>query len=285
MNVLSLHALIATGQAGLAASTAALAALGHTTWAVPTALFSNHPAQGAFAGRMLPTEAVSELLAGIAARGSLAECAAVAAGFLGTPETAALLLDAVERVKTANANALFLCDATIGEAGRVALRPGMPEFYRDRALGRTDLLVVNGFTLAFLTGASPTSMAEATAAAQELRGKLRPGGPRAVLAMGLDLAFLPQQSAVLLAHQAGALAVATPLLAAPPPGVADVLAGLLLGHWLNAAAPAEALSRAVSAAHALADAAVAAGQAELPLVAQAGLLAAPPLLWPAETVG
>jgi len=144
---------------------------------------------------------------------------------------------------------------------------------------------VNGFTLAFLTGATPSSMAEATAAAQELRGKLRPGGPRAVLAMGLDLAFLPQQSAVLLAHQAGALAVATPLLAAPPPGVADVLAGLFLGHWLNAAPPAEALSRAVSAAHALADAAVTSGQAELPLVSQAALLAAPPLLWPAEAVG
>lgn len=284
MNVLGVHALIATGQVGLAASVATLAALGHVTWAVPTALFSNHPSQSGFAGRMLPTEAVSELLGGIATRGNLGSCAAILAGFLGTAETGTALLDVVERVKTANSAALFLCDATIGDAGRVALRPGMPEFYRDRALGRIDVLVVNGFTLAFLTGSPPGSLAEAAAAATALRARLRPGGPRAVLAAGLDLPFLPQQSANLLVHQAGAVAVATPLIQAAPPGATDVLAALLLGRWLNADAPAEALSRAVSSVHALLDRAATDGLSELPLVAHEAVLTEAPLVWPAEAV-
>lgn len=283
-SVLSLQSWVAYGHVGNAAALPCLQALGHEVWAVPTVLFSNHPGLGGFTGRVLPAEEVGEIISGIAARGVLGQCAAVLSGYLGAAETGAVLLDAVERVKTANPQALFLCDPVMGEAGRVFVRQGIPEFFRDRALGRVDILAPNAFEFAYLSGAAPASLAEAMDAAHELRARLRPGGPRMVLVAGLEVAALPQQSATLLVHEAGAVAVATPRLAVPP-GAGDALSALFLGHLLAGLAPEAAVSRAASAVHALADAALAAGHAHLALAGAQAVLAAPAQLWPAEALG
>jgi pyridoxine kinase len=284
MNVLSIQSWVAYGHVGNAAAIPSLNALGHTVWAVPTVIYSNHPGHGGFTGRVLPAEEVSDLLAGIAARGVLGGCAAVLSGYLGALETGPAVLEAVERTKTANPRALYLCDPVIGEAGRVFVRQGLAEFFRDRALGRADILTPNAFELAFLSGVLPGSLTEAAAAASDLRAKLRPGGPRMVLVSGLELASMPQQLATLLVHEKGAAAVATPRIAAMPPGSGDALAALFLGALLSGAPPEEAASRAASSVHALAEQAAAEGLADLPLVSARQALAQPPMLWPAEAV-
>jgi pyridoxine kinase len=284
MNVLSIQSWVAHGHVGNAAALPCLHALGHVVWAVPTVVFSNHPGLGGHAGRVLPAEELAELLAGLAARGTLGTCAAVLSGYLGAAESGPAVLDAVERVKTANPRALYLCDPVIGEDGRVFVRAGIPEFFRDRALGRADIIAPNAFELAFLTGASPGSLAEAAAAAAELRPRLRPGGPRMVLASGITVPAMPQQSVTLLAHDGGTLSVATPRQAAPLPGTGDALAALFLGNLLSGHAAGDALSRAASAIQAVSERAVESGAADLPLVAARAALAEPPVLWPAEPV-
>ena len=283
MNVLSIQPWVAQGHVDTGATIACLNALGHEVWAVPTGVFSNAEGPGGSTGRALPAELVGELLAGIAARGRIADCAAVLSGNLGAAETGAVVLDAVERVKTANPRALYVCDPEIGIGGRIYVQPGIPEFLRDRALGRADILTPNAFELSMLSGVTPGSLSEAAAASGELRARLRPGGPRMVLVAGLDLPFLPQQTATLLAHEKGAAAVATPRVAAPP-GTGDALVALFLARLLEGVAAEAALSFATSAVHALAEKAAAEGLPDLPLVAARALLLEPPMHWPAEPV-
>jgi pyridoxine kinase len=283
MNVLSIQPWVAQGYVDTGATIACLNALGHEVWAVPTGVFSGTEGPGRSTGRALPADQVADLLAGIAARGRLGECAAVLSGNLGAAETGAVVLDVVERVKTANPRALYICDPEIGIGGRIYVAPGVPEFLRDRALGRADILAPNAFELSVLAGVTPGSLSEAAAAAGELRAKLRPGGPRMVVVAGLDLPFLPQQTATLLVHEKGAGAVATPRFAALP-GTGDALVALFLGKLLDGAAPEAALGHAASAVYALAEHAAAAAVPELPLVTQRSALIDPPMLWPVEPV-
>jgi pyridoxine kinase len=284
MIVLSIQPWVVQGLVDTGASMVCLHALGHEVWGVPTGIFSNPDGPGGSSGRVMPAEQVAELLAGVVARGRLAECAAVLSGNLGAAETGGVVLDAVERVKTANPRALYACDPEIGIGGRIYVQPGIPEFLRDRALGRADILTPNAFELSVLAGVTPGSLSEAAAAAGELRAKLRPGGPRMVLVAGLDLAFLPQQTATLLVHEKGAAAVATPRVASAPPGTGDALVALFLGRLLDGTPAEAALSHAASAVHALTERAAADATADLPLVAARTLLLEPPLLWPAEAV-
>ncbi len=283
MNVLSIQPWVARGLVDSGASIACLNALGHEVWAVPTGLYSGPEGASTATGRALGADQVGELLAGIVKGGHVADCAAVLSGNLGAAETGAVVLDVVERVKTANPQALYLCDPEIGIGGRVYVQPGIQEFLRDRALGRADILAPNEFELTLLAGVTPASLSEAAAAAGELRAKLRPGGPRMVLVAALDLASLPQQTATLLVHEKGAAAVATPRLDLPS-GTGDALAALFLGRLLSGAAAEAALSHAASAVHALAERAAAAGRADLPLVGERTLLVEPPVMWPAEAV-
>lgn len=283
MNVLTIQPWVAQGHVETGATIACLTTLGHEVWAVPTGVFSNTEGLGGATGRTLPADLVGELLAGIAARAKLADCAAVLSGNLGAAETGAVVLDAVERVKTANPRALYVCDPEIGIGGRIYVQPGIPEFLRDRALGRADILAPNAFELSVLSGASPGSLSDAAAACAELRAKLRPGGPRMVLVGGLDLPFLPQQTATLLAHEKGAAAVATPRAVAPP-GTGDALVALFLARMLEGKEPEAALSYATSVVHALADQAEKERLPDLPLIAARALLLEPPMLWPAEPV-
>lgn len=283
MIVLSIQPWVARGLIDSGATIACLNALGHEVWAVPTGVYSSPEGASAATGRALAADQVGELLAGIIRGGHVADCAAVLSGNLGAAETGAFVLDVVERVKTANPRALYVCDPEIGIGGRIYGQPGIQEFLRDRALGRADIVTPNAFELSLLAGVTPTSLSEAAAAAGELRAKLRPGGARMVLVAGLELAFLPQQTATLLVHEKGAAAVATPRLDLPL-GAGDALAALFLGRLLDGAAPEAALSHAASAVHALAERAAASGRADLPLVGERAMLIAPPVLWPAEAV-
>lgn len=283
MNVLAIQPWVARGHVDAAATMACLHALGHEAWAVPTGIYSTPEGTAAGTGRVLPTDQVGELLAGIVARGRLAECAAVFTGNLGSAATGEAALAVVERVKTANPQALYLCDPELGVSGRVYGRPGIQDFLRDRALGRADIVTPNAFELSLLTGAAPASLSEASAAAAGLSARLRPGGPRMVLVMGLELAALPQQTVTLLVRDKKAAAVVTSRLDLPL-GTGDALAALFLGRLLDGAAAEAALCHAASAVHALAERAAATARADLPLVSERAALIEPPVLWPAEPI-
>ena len=76
---------------------------------------------------------VAELIRGVEERGAFARCDAVVSGYLGEAGTAAVVLDAVRRIRAANSRLVYCCDPVIGEThAGIYVRPGVPEAIRDR---------------------------------------------------------------------------------------------------------------------------------------------------------
>ncbi|MGB8843157.1 MAG: pyridoxal kinase PdxY [Aliidongia sp.] len=280
MSILTIQSAVAYGHVGNSAAVFALQRLGFEAWAVNTVQFSNHPGYGAWRGRVAPADEVAAVIQGIAERGVLPGCRAVLSGYLGDPALGAVVLDAVAQVKAANPAALWCCDPVIGDVGTgIYVRPGIAEFFRDRALEAADLLTPNVFEAEFLTGRRIDSLEDALAACAALRAR----GPRLVLLTSLCRTGPEGERIGLLASSAaGAWLVETPLLPLTANGAGDAVAALFLGHWLSRGDIAAALEAAASAIHAVLNQTLASGEREIQLIAAQDTLAAPPERFPAR---
>jgi pyridoxine kinase len=278
MSILSFQSAVALGYVGNSGAAFALRRLGHEVWPVDTVSFSNHPGHGGFRGRVTPAGDMHELVRGLAERGVLGRCQAVLSGYLGAAEQGRAVIAAVAEVKAANPKALFLLDPVIGDHGRVYVRPGVPEFLRDEALPRADILTPNQFELEFLTGRKTTDTASALAAAATLRR-----AARLVVATGLSLSDLGTDVvAVLVVSDQGRWRIAAPLRDHPAYGAGDVFTAVLLGRLLSGNAPPNAAAHAASAVHALVARGVARGGPDLALVEGQDDLLRPPVVFRAE---
>ena len=273
MNILSIQSQVAWGHVGNAAAVFPLQRLGAEVWAVPTVLFSNHPGHGGFRGQAVAPALIRDLVAGLAERGALPGCDAVLAGYLGSLETGAAVLEAVALAKAANPAAWF------GDAGRVYVRAGIPEFLRDQALPRADLATPNQFELEWLTGQAVATLAEAKAALARLQAM----GPRCVLATSLTLADTPPDSLDLLAAEAGTCwRLRVPRMPQHFSGAGDTIAALFLFHRLASGSVRVALEAAASSVHGLLRRTAEAGATELLTVTAQEEFVAPRVLFRAE---
>src|SRR3954447_25519358 len=103
--VLSIQSHVAYGHAGNAAATFPLQRRGIEVWPVHTVQFSNHTGYGQWRGRVFDGPFVAEVVEGIADRGVLGGCDAVLSGYLGSPDIAHAVVDAVATVRAANPGA------------------------------------------------------------------------------------------------------------------------------------------------------------------------------------
>jgi len=279
MNILSIQSQVAWGHVGNAAAVFPLQRLGAEVWAVPTVLFSNHPGHGGFRGQPVAPALIRDLVAGLAERGALPGCDAVLAGYLGSLETGAAVLEAVALAKAANPAAWFCLDPVIGDAGRVYVRAGIPEYLRDQALPLADLATPNQFELEWLTGQAVATLAEAKAALARLQAM----GPRCVLATSLALADTPPDSLDLLAAEAGACwRLRVPRMPQHFSGAGDTIAALFLFHRLALGDARLALEAAASSVHGLLRRTAEAGATELLTVAAQQEFVAPSRRFSAE---
>ena len=156
VEVLSIQSSVAFGHVGNSAAVFPMQRLGHEVWPVITVHFSNHTGYGAWRGPLLDPADVREVIAGIDDRGALGGVDAVLSGYQGDPAVGAVILDAVARVKSLNASAVYCCDPVMGDVGRgMFVRPGIPEFMRDTVVPAADILTPNHFQLDFPPG-TPT---------------------------------------------------------------------------------------------------------------------------------
>ncbi|TDH60205.1 pyridoxal kinase PdxY [Dankookia rubra] len=280
MNILSIQSWVAYGHVGNASAVFPLQRLGAEVWAIHTVQFSNHPGYGAWRGQVLPAALISDCVEGIAERGVLGQCDAVLTGYVGDAATGAAILDAVARVKAANPAALWCCDPVIGDAGPgVYVRTGIPEFFRDRALGLADIATPNQFELEWLTGRPIARLEDARAAVAALQA----GGPRCVLLTSLRTAETPADSIDLLAAEGGAAwRVRTPLLPIAANGAGDAIAALFLFHRLRSGSARVALECAAASIHGLLRRTAEAGARELLTVAAQEEFVAPGTVFAAE---
>ncbi|MFU8872862.1 pyridoxal kinase PdxY [Micromonospora sp. SL4-19] len=274
MKILSIQSSVAYGHVGNSAAAFPLQRLGHEVWPVLTVHFSNHTGYGAWRGPLLAPADVAEVIEGIADRGVLGSADAVLSGYQGDPAVGAVILDAVDKVKAANPNAVYCCDPVMGDVGRgMFVRPGIPEYMRDVVVPRADIITPNQFELDFLASRKTNSLTELLAAVDVVRET----GPRHVLVTSVLHGDVPEGSLEVVAvSDEGAWAVTTPLLPINPNGGGDVTAALYLAHLWTTGAPATALERTIASVFAVLDATLAAGTREIQLIGAQDAIAEPP---------
>lgn len=281
--ILTIQSWVAYGHVGNAAAMLPLQLLGFETWAVNTVQFSNHPGHGAWRGRVGTPEESREIVQGIEALGVFPHCAAVLSGYLGDAGLGAVVLEAVAAVKRANPAALWCCDPVMGDVGDgFYVRPGLPEFFRDRATGLADIVTPNQFELEFLAGRTVATLDDARAACAVIRAR----GPKIVLVTSLRRSEAPSGRIEMLAASAdGAWLVETPLLPIQVNGAGDAMAALFLGNFLKTRVVERALAEAAASLYGVLDATHRLGEREIQLVAAQDELVRPSRVFPVRRVG
>ncbi|MGE4371577.1 MAG: pyridoxal kinase PdxY [Xanthobacter sp.] len=265
MNILSIQSHVAYGHVGNASAVFPLQRLGVEVWPIHTVQFSNHTGYGAWRGLVFDASIIGELVEGIAERGVLARCDGVLSGYMGAADIGDAILAAVARVRAANPNADYCCDPVIGDVGRgIFVRPGIPEFMREKAVPAAEVITPNQFELEYLSGHSIADLSDAVAACNALHRL----GPRVILVTSLHTRETPAGMIDLLASgPEGRFLVRTPKLNVAPNGAGDAIAALFYFHCKRTGSTAEALSAAASSIFGLLAQTERAGSRELLLVA------------------
>lgn len=285
MTILSIQSHVAYGHVGNAAAVFLLQRLGLEVWPVMTVQLSNHTGYETARGEAFPAPQLAEVIRGIAERGAFGGCQAVLSGYLGDPAVGSVVLDAVAQARAANPQALYCCDPVMGDRGRgLYVQPEVPDFFREQAVPRADLVTPNLFELELLTGRPTETPEQILAAARELLAL----GPGTVLVTSLQHPDPDTDSIGMLAVTAEtAYRVSTPRLVLDPipNGAGDSVAALFLGYLLRGCGVETALANAAAAIFAILLETEAAGTRELQLVAAQNAVIAPDTTFTVERLG
>lgn len=282
MNILSIQSHVAYGHVGNASAVFPMQRLGVEVWPIHTVQFSNHTGYGSWKGRVFDGPAIEELVEGIAERGVLGRCDGVLSGYMGSADIGNAILSAVERVRALNDKSLYCCDPVIGDVGRgVFVRPGIPEFMRDKAVPEADIVTPNHFELDYLSGQTTTTLADIKAAI----GTLHRMGPRAVLVTSVETKETPADSIDLVAGEGGRFwRVRTPKLSLSVNGAGDAIAALFFVHYARSNSVATALTEASASVYGLLKRTEETGSREILTIAAQDEFVAPTHRFPAEEI-
>jgi pyridoxine kinase len=274
VNILSVQSSVAYGHVGNSAAVFPLQRIGVEVWPVNTVQFSNHTGYGKWRGAVLPVEVVRDVLAGIEERGLLPVCDGVLSGYLGDAELGEAILGTYERVKRANPNATYCLDPVMGDTGRgFFVRPGIPEFMRDRALPVATLITPNQFELEFLSGIAVRDLQATLAAVKALQVR----GPSVVLVTSLCREDgRTDEIEVLAADLETACVITTPKLPIVVNGAGDATAALFYAHWLRTRSISVALELTINAVFAVLEKTAVDGAREIQLIGAQDAIANPP---------
>jgi len=273
VSILSIQSLVAYGHAGNSAALFPLQRLGKVVWPVMTVHFSNHTGYGDWRGPLLTSQDIAEVIRGVEERGALGQCEAVLSGYQGAEDVGAVILDAVSRVKGHNPEAIYCCDPVMGDVGRgMFVRPGIPEFMRDRVVPAADVVTPNHFELDFLAGTTSSTLSGLLKAADRVRAC----GPAVVLVTSTTLEDTPEEALDMIAvSDEGAWRTRTPRLSVSPPGAGDLTAAVFLANVLDRHPLPVALARTTSSVFAIVEATDRAGEREMRIVQTQDRLADP----------
>jgi pyridoxine kinase len=274
MAILSIQSSVAYGHVGNSAAVFPLQRIGVEVWPVMTVHFSNHTGYGAWRGMVLPAETVNDVIRGIEECGVFSECEGVLSGYMGDAAIGEAILDAYTRVKRANPRAVYCCDPVMGDAGRgFFVRPGIPEFMRDRA--------VPAATVEYLSDCLVTDLDSALASVKRVMAL----GPKVVLVTSLTRGRKDSDCVEMLAvDKSAAFLIETPLLPVTVNGAGDMTAGLFFAHWLRSGSIQTALDLTTAAVFAVLQATADAGAREIQLIAAQEAIANPPLRFKATQI-
>ena len=262
--ILSIQSHVAFGHVGNTAAVFPLQRMGHEVIAINTVQFSNHTGYGDWTGQVFTADHIEDLLNGLEGRGVFPRVDGFLTGYLGDASIGEIILQVAARMPQAT----WLCDPVMGDTGRgFFTRPGIPEFFKDRALPAAKIITPNQFELEYLSGCAIKTLADAKAAC----AKLHQNGPEIILVTSLltnETKF--DEIAMLVSHKNGAVyQVTTPMLDLDPApnGAGDCTAALFLGHSLAGEPLDRALGLTGASIFKLFEATKKAGTRELALIA------------------
>ena len=226
---------------------------------------------------MFDASLIGDVVAGIAARGVLGECAGVLSGYMGGADIGGAILEAVATVKRANPSARYCCDPVIGDVGRgIFVRPGIPEFMKEKAVPAADVITPNQFELDYLSGRESMTLSAARDAVKALHDL----GPRAILVTSLHTEETPADALDMLASdETGMYLVRTPNLPLSVNGAGDAVAAMFFAHYLRGGNIADALAHAASSIFGVLTKTAEAGAREIQIIAAQDEIVSPSRLF------
>ncbi|AAU37412.1 MULTISPECIES: pyridoxal kinase PdxY [Basfia] len=246
-NVLSIQSHVVFGYAGNKSATFPMQLMGVDVWALNTVQFSNHTQYGKWTGMVIPKEQIGEIIRGIDEIGELKNCNAVVSGYLGSAEQVDEIIKAVEKVKSLNPQALYLCDPVMGHPDKGCIvADGVKEGLINLAVSHADILTPNLVELREISGLPVENFEQAIEAVKVIRAK----GPKTVLIKHLSkVGKYADKFEMLLANDEGIWHLTRPLytFAKEPVGVGDLTAGLFLANKVNGKSDLEAFEHMANA--------------------------------------
>ncbi|MEQ1716669.1 MAG: PfkB family carbohydrate kinase [Hyphomicrobium sp.] len=263
--ILVISSFLAHGAIGLGVINPAFRALGHTIFAVPAVVLSNHPRHVHVAKAEIPPDALSRMIAALDGNGWLEDLDAVLTGYLPSSAHVSAARDAVLLVRRRSPMAIYVCDPVLGDdPDGLYIAADAAAAIRDRLLPIASAATPNRFELAWLTGEPVTTPAEAVGAALRL-------GPAVVAATSIPQG--ESELATLLVAGTETLEATVAKRARVPHGTGDLFAAVLTGLL----AEGQPRAAAFETAHRIVDQVVvlSAGQDDLDLSPLTGLRSMP----------
>lgn len=266
--ILSISSQVAGARIGAGVTAFAAERLGVRTLTVPTVLYGRRPDRGAPGGAVVDVQILASMIQAMAEDGALARVDAVLSGYIGAPGQIEIVLDAVDRVKSANKNAIYCCDPVMGDEGGLYVREEIAQGIVEGLVRQADWIAPNAFEMERIAGRPCTELADARSAARRF------GRPALISSIAA-----PGGVGVLYAAPTGDWFCETPKLADPPKGTGDLLTALFLARRMRGEAPAVALEASTGAVYDLIVRSAAIGAAELALTEAQDVLV-DPKTWP-----
>lgn len=246
-HILSIQSHVVYGYAGNKSATFPMQLLGVDVWALNTVQFSNHTQYGQWKGMVIPKEQIGEIVQGIDNIGELHKCNAVISGYIGAAEQVEEIINVVQKVKSRNPHAVYLCDPVMGHPDKGCIvAEGVKENLINLALPQADIITPNLVELRELSGRSVENFSQAIEAVKVILSK----GPKKVLVKHLSkVGQDPSQFEMLLANEQGIWHISRPLhqFNKEPVGVGDLTAGLFMANLLNGKNDLEAFEHTANA--------------------------------------
>lgn len=231
--ILSIQSQVANGRVGNSIAAFAMERLGVRVWQLPTTILGRRPDRGAPGGGPLPAETLSSLFEGLAADERLGEIDAILTGYLGDFEQVAVILDAVQRVKAVNPQAVFACDPVLGDDGKMYVREPTADAIVNGLAPNADWIFPNAFELGVLTGRPVEGLEQVREAARRLGKPVLTSSVRSAVGLGN-----------LYASVAGDWYCETTRLPGSPKGAGDLMSALFLARRVRGETPPIALEGA-----------------------------------------
>lgn len=266
--ILSIQSQVVGARVGNSVAAFAMERLGVRVLALPTTILGRRPDHGPPGGGPLPAATLKAMIDGLAADGLLGDIDAVLTGYLGAAEQAPVILDAVARVKAANAKAIFACDPVVGDDGRPFVADAIADAVLNGLAPHADWLMPNAYELGLLAGRAIDTPNAARDAAQRIGKPVLVSSLRT--ATGLGNLFIAPGSEWFCE---------TPRLPRAPKGAGDLLSALYLARRIRGDALALALEGATGAVYDVIVRSLAADSEDL-LLPEAQDVLADPITWP-----